>query len=173
MLALGLMPLLLAFPLVMAALSILGGGRAEDMLLANLRSQLGASSSYLEQTRRETGHQLGQLVRSERMRALLRSGGEATNVQRVLAEVAESNNLDYLLIIEDDGRILASDSGKSVGMLLPLDHVVRQAREGVATSAFERFGSDVLDMLGNGLQTEAQVPLLEGSNLATEDRGLA
>lgn len=173
LLALGLMPLLLAFPLVMAALSVLGGDRAEEMLLANLRSQLGASSSYLEQTRRETGHQLGQLVRSERMRALLRGGSEATTVQRVLAEVAESNNLDYLLIIEDDGRILASDSGKSVGMLLPLDHVVRQAREGVATAAFERFGSDVLAMLGNGLQTEAQVSLLEGSNLATEDRGLA
>lgn len=172
LLALGLMPLLLAFPLVMAALSVLGGDRAEEMLLANLRSQLGASSSYLEQTRRETGHQLGQLVRSDRMKALLRSDSDARTVQRVLAEVAESNNLDYLLIIGDDGRIMASDSGKSTGMRLPLDHVVRQAREGVTTSEFERFGSDVLNLLGNNLHIEAQVRLLEGGNLATEDRGL-
>ena len=68
LLALGMMPLLMAFPLVMAALSILGGDRAEEMLLANLRGQLGASSTYLEQTRRQTGQQLGQLVRSERIR---------------------------------------------------------------------------------------------------------
>lgn len=67
LLALGMMPLLMAFPLVMAALSILGGDRAEEMLLANLRGQLGASSTYLEQTRRQTGQQLGQLVRSERI----------------------------------------------------------------------------------------------------------
>ena len=45
LLALGMMPLLMAFPLVMAALSILGGDRAEEMLLSNLRGQLGASST--------------------------------------------------------------------------------------------------------------------------------
>ena len=104
MLALGMMPLLMAFPLVMVALSILGGDKAEEMLLANLRSQLGASRSYLEQTRRQTGHQLGQLVRSERMRALLGTHSDPHNVQRVLAEVAESSNLDYLLIIEEGGK---------------------------------------------------------------------
>lgn len=70
------MPLLMAFPLVMAALSILGGDRAEEMLLANLRGQLGASSTYLEQTRRQTGQQLGQLVRSERIRTLLSSNSD-------------------------------------------------------------------------------------------------
>ena len=100
LLALGMMPLLMAFPLVMAALSILGGDRAEEMLLSNLRGQLGASSTYLEQTRRQTGQQLGQLVRSERIRTLISSSSDPKNVQRVLAEVADSNNLDYLLIIE-------------------------------------------------------------------------
>ena len=80
LLALGMMPLLMAFPLVMAALSILGGDRAEEMLLANLRGQLGASSTYLEQTRRQTGQQLGQLVRSERIRTLLSSNSDPKNV---------------------------------------------------------------------------------------------
>lgn len=182
LMALGMMPLLLAFPLVMAALSILGGNRAEEMLLANLRSQLGASASYLEQTRRQTGNQLGQLVRSERMRGLLRSGGDPQNVQRLLAEAADSSNLDYLLIIREDGHILATHSGHAAGMRLPLDHVVEQAREGVVTAAFERFGPDVLALLGKDLQNEARVPLQadendgnsgNGGSLATEGRGLA
>ncbi|WP_197506364.1 PAS domain S-box protein [Acidovorax sp. RAC01] len=182
LLALGMMPLLLAFPLVMAALSILGGNRAEEMLLANLRSQLGASASYLEQTRRQTGNQLGQLARSERMRSLLRSGGDPQNVQRVLAEAADSSNLDYLLIIREDGHILATHSGHSAGMQLPPDHVVEQAREGVFTAAFERFGPDVLALLGKGLQNAALVPLHadengghsgDGGSRAAEDRGLA
>lgn len=176
LMALGMMPLLLAFPLVMAALSILGGNRADEMLLANLRSQLGASTSYLEQTRRQTGNQLGQLVRSERMRGLLRSGSDPKNVQRVLAEVADSSNLDYLLIIREDGHILAAHSGHAAGMRLPPDHVVEQAREGVVTAAFERFGPDVLALLGKDLQNEALVPLQakeDAGNQTAEVRGLA
>lgn len=173
LLALGMMPLLLAFPLVMMALSILGGGRAEELLLANLRSQLGASSSYLEQTRRQTGNQLGQLVRSERMRSLLNSDSDPKNVQRVLAEVADSSNLDYLLIIGEDGRILATDSGHSVGMLLPSDHVIEQAREGVVTSAFEQFGHEALKLLGKDMQSEALVSLPVDSNKPMGGRGLA
>lgn len=173
LLALGLMPLLMAFPLVMAALSFLGGDRAEEMLQASLRSQLGAGSSYLEQTRRETGDRLRQLVRRERMRALLSKGSTPENAQRVLAEEAESNNLDYLLIIADDGRILASDSGSSAGMLLPIDHVIQQAREGLAAAAVLRFDPGVLGVLGNGLQTEAQVRLPENPYSAVEERGLA
>ena len=173
LLALGMMPLLLTFPLVMMALTILGGGRAEEMLLANLRSQLGASSSYLEQTRRQTGYQLGQLVRSERMRSLLRRDSDPKNVQRVLAEVADSSNLDYLLIIGEDGRILATDSGHSAGMLLPPDHVVEQAREGVVTSTFEWFGLDVLKLLGKDMQNDALVSLPVDRNLPVERRGLA
>lgn len=176
LMALGMMPLLLAFPLVMAALSILGGNRADEMLLANLRSQLGASTSYLEQTRRQTGNQLGQLVRSERMRGLLRSGSDPKNVQRVLAEVADSSNLDYLLIIREDGHILAAHSGHAAGMRLPPDHVVEQAREGVVTAAFERFGPDVLALLGKDLPNEALVPLQakeDAGNQTAEVRGLA
>lgn len=173
LLALGMMPLLMAFPLVMAALSILGGDRAEEMLLANLRGQLGASSTYLEQTRRQTGQQLGQLVRSERIRTLLSSNSDPKNVQRVLAEVADSNNLDYLLIIEENGRIVASNSGHSAGMVLPPDHVVEQAREGVVTSAFERFEPSVLELLGKNLQSQAIASLPEGGNHSAERRGLA
>ncbi len=175
LLALGMMPLLMAFPLVMVALSILGGDKAEEMLLANLRSQLGASSSYLEQTRRQTGYQLGQLVRSERMRALLATHGDPQsmqNVQRVLAEVAESSNLDYLLIIEEGGQILATASGQSFGLFLPPDPVVYQAREGVVTSAFERFSPSVLKLLGNVLPDEARVSLPGEDNPEVEDRGL-
>ena len=173
LLALGMMPLLMAFPLVMAALSILGGDRAEEMLLANLRGQLGASSTYLEQTRRQTGQQLGQLVRSERIRTLLSSNSDPKNVRRVLAEVADSNNLDYLLIIEENGRIVASNSGHSAGMVLPPDHVVEQAREGVVTSAFERFEPSVLELLGKNLQSQATGSLPEGGNQSAERRGLA
>lgn len=144
-------------------------GRGEPLLL----EQMGASSTYLEQTRRQTGQQLGQLVRSERIRTLLSSNSDPKNVQRVLAEVADSNNLDYLLIIEENGRIVASNSGHSAGMVLPPDYVVEQAREGVVTSAFERFEPSVLELLGKNLQSQAIASLPEGGNHSAERRGLA
>lgn len=171
LLAIGLMPLLLAFPMVMGVLLYLGGDRAEAILLSNLRAQLGAGVNYLNQARAETGNRLGQLVRSERVRSLLLPDSDPVQTVRQLAELAESNDLDYLLIVDDNGRILASNSGLFTTRRLPDDHVVRQARVGVVTSALERFEPGVLSLLGHDMLEEARI---DGEGGATPElRGLA
>ena len=69
-------------------------------------------------------------------------------MQRVLAEVADSNNLDYLLIIEENGRIVASNSGHSAGMVLP--RTMWLSRLGRASSLLPSSDSEpsVLELLG-------------------------
>ena len=161
LIALGLMPLLLAFPLVMGALTVLGGQRGTDMLQANLRSQLGTSQNYLEQLRTETAHHLSQLVRTERMAGLLGPQISAAERQRLLTEFAGNDNLDYLLIVRPDGEILASHSTFPPGASLQDGHVLRQARLGVSTAALEKFAPDTLALLGQNLPMTAQVNIIK------------
>ncbi|MBS3997884.1 MAG: hypothetical protein KGZ67_11265, partial [Hydrogenophaga sp.] len=88
LMALGLMPFLMAFPLVIAALVVLGGQRAHQLLDANLHSHLAASRNYLNQVRQEAGVRVAQLARSDRMRDLLEPDQSAEVRQRALAAAA-------------------------------------------------------------------------------------
>ena len=108
LLSISLMPLLLTFPLVMAALLVLGGQRVNDILQANLRSQLGASLTYLDQLRAEHGVRVGRLVRDSRVQTLLDTDLLPEQRQKVLDELAERNNLDYLVIVLNDGEVLGA-----------------------------------------------------------------
>ena len=143
LLALGLMPLLVAFPLVIAALVVLGGQRAQALLESNLRSHLAASRNYLSQVRLETGVRVTQLARSERMRDLLAPDTPQETRQRALAAAAESSGLDYLLLAMADGRVLGANTPVAEGARLPDSFVIRQAAIGVA-NIFSSFLSGAL-----------------------------
>ena len=53
LLALGLIPLLIAFPFVIAVLLVVGGDRANSLLMSNLRSNLAGARNYLDQAKNE------------------------------------------------------------------------------------------------------------------------
>lgn len=158
LLAIGLMPLLVTFPLVLAALVVLGGQRVHSILQFNLRSQLGSALNYLDQRRNERGVRLGRLVRTPRVQALLEPGVDPAERQRVLAELAEQDDLDYLLIVLDDGKVLGASSAVDANARLADDHVLRQARIGVTTAAFARLPPSTLATLGQKLPEAARVP---------------
>lgn len=164
LLAIGLMPLLLTFPLVMAALVVLGGQRVNDILQANLRTQLGAGLSYLDQLRAENGVRVGRLVRTPRVQMLLGADVRPEERQAVLAELAERDNLDYLLIVLTNGEVLAASSPVDPAARLPEDPVLRQARIGVTTSAFARMKPASLAAMGQALPATARVPRVQGTD---------
>lgn len=174
LLALGLMPLLVAFPLVIAALVVLGGQRAQGLLESNLRSHLAASRNYLSQVKLETGVRVSQLARSERMRDLLEPTASQELRQRALAAAAESSGLDYLLLAMSDGRILAANTPVPADIRLPDSYVIRQAAIGVANAAYEVFDAQTLNAISTTFPELARVPLARQNGKAeqTETRGL-
>jgi PAS domain S-box-containing protein len=174
LLALGLMPLLVAFPLVIAALVVLGGQRAQALLESNLRSHLAASRNYLSQVKLETGVRVTQLARSERMRDLLAPDTPQETRQRALAAAAESSGLDYLLLAMADGRVLGANTPVAEGARLPDSFVIRQAAIGVANAAYEVFDAQTLNTFSAAFPELARVPLaLQGGKAAeSETRGL-
>lgn len=176
LLALGLMPLLAAFPFVIAVLVLVGGERAHSLLTSNLRGHLAGSHNYLDQIKSQARLRVSQLVRSERLIELLRQPGRQAELERTLATAAEGSGLDYLLVATADGRVLAASSGASSDRRLPDSYVTRQARIGVASAAYERFDAEALRALSPRFPAQAQLPDSDAagtpSGETAETRGL-
>lgn len=138
LLTLGLMPLLIAFPIIVGVLVVVGGQRADALLVANLRSNLGGAGNYLEQVKADIGIRVSQMVRAERLTKLVIAQPESAELRELLNTAARGGGLDFLIVATQEGRVLASSSGVPAGAHLPESYVVRQAAIGVANAAFER-----------------------------------
>ncbi len=158
LLALGLMPLLVAFPVVIAILMLVGGERGQDLLTSNLRGRLAGSHNYLDQIKSQARLRVSQLVRSERLIEQLQQPGREQDLNRTLANAAESSGLDYLLVATADGRVLGASTGTPSDRRLPDSYVIRQARIGVASAAYERFDAEALRALSPRFPEQAQLP---------------
>ena len=155
-LALGLMPLLVAFPVVIAALVLVGGERSNSLLQANVRSNLAGAHNYLAQMKTQTSVRLAQLVRSERLIDAVKNHQRSRDIDQLLHTAAESSGLDYLVVATADGRVLASSTGVALSNRLPDSYVIRQARIGVANAAYERFGALELNALSPQFAQQVQ-----------------
>ncbi len=174
LLALGLMPLLLAFPFVMGVLTWVGGGRADDLLLANVRAQLSSSVNYLDQLKAETGVRVSQLVKSERLQQLVLHGANQESLHALLKASAQNSGLDFLLIAKADGTVVGSSHETLPSAQLPNSFVIQQAVVGVANAAYERFDADQLAAFSPHLSEMAIVRAdsLNNSSAIVETRGL-
>ncbi len=145
LMALGLMPLLLAFPLLMLVLGVVGGHFAQGLLEGNLRSHLSAAENYLEQQRSQAGIRVAQLARAQRLVQLNETGAPRDEIDRHLRTAAEGAGLDYLVLARSDGEVLGASNGVPAGHRLPPSAVIRQASIGVAGAGLERFERAQLD----------------------------
>lgn len=160
LLALGLMPLLVAFPFVIAVVVVVGGDRANAMLTANLRSNLAGSHNYLDQLRLDTGLRISQLAHSERMIHLVGKQPDRAELDQMLNTASRGSGLDFLIIADPSGVILGSSTGVKAGSKLPDSNVIRQALIGLDNSAFERFDAEQAAVFSPRFLTDASVTLL-------------
>ncbi len=168
------MPLLVAFPFVIAVLVLVGGERANSLLHSNLRSNLAGSRSYLDQVKTDAGVRVSQMVKSERLIQLLHKQSDRRELAQVLATTARGSGLDFLVIARADGSVIGSSTGVEQGARLPDSHVIRQARIGLASAAYERFESKQLGAFSPGFSDESRVEYSPQppSGPAAETRGL-
>jgi PAS domain S-box-containing protein len=173
-LALGLMPLLVAFPFVVGVLGVVGGERANELLVSNLRAQLSSSHNYLEQLKADTRVRVSQLVKSEGLAQLIRSGADKYALNALLNTTAQSSGFDFLLVADAEGNVLGSSTGVGSNRRLPNSFVIRQAIIGVANAAFERFDANQLAAFSPQFGAMAQVSKKPATSQAEapETRGL-
>lgn len=171
LLALGLMPLLMAFPIVIAVLVMVGGERANSLLLSNLRSNLAGSNNYLDQLKAEARVRVAQLAKSERLNHLLGTTSSHRELNQLLATAAEGSGLDFLVAALADGTVIGSSTGVPPGSRLPDSYVIRQAQIGVANAAYERFEADQLRAFSPQFPNQARIEQTSPSS-SVETRGL-
>lgn len=174
LLTLGLMPLLIAFPTVLALLALVGGDRANNLLYRNVRSNLISSQNYLNQVKSDAGVRVGQLVKSERLIHLLKNTADPRELNQLLATAAEGSGLDFLVVAQANGQVIGSSTGVAPGARLPMTYVIHQALIGVANAAYERLESEQLEAFSPQFirQTALGLNEVRPGSRPTKTRGL-
>ena len=178
LLALGLAPLLVVFPLILGTLILLGGARFDDLLIANARSNLASAHNYMEQMRSQTLQHVEEIVRVERIAQLLSANHDDVARQpipaldQLLAARAEAARLDYLIIATQGGQVIASSTGIAPGSPLPSNFDYRQASTGISSANYTRFSAEELAALSPDLPARARIDISSADGITTETRGL-
>jgi len=173
LLAAVLLPPLVAVPLLIAALAAWGNVYFDRLLVGKVRSDLVVAHGQLEQLLAGVGRQVEALAGAERLARALQVGGGAT--ADLLREVRAGAGLDYLLLIDDDGRVLAASGGAAVGAAYPLPANWRLAPG--AHTGVDLFTPQVLAAIDPTLRDKARTPLVatpaaRPSRETEETRGL-
>jgi len=162
MLLLGLMPLLVAFPLLIGILVVVGGKETDLLLKANLSSNLAGARNYLDQLKTQNSKRIEQLVRLDALQKEVRQATGQTpdqsTLDKALQTAAESSGLDYLLVVTADRQVVGSSTGSLAGQRLPDSYVIRQAHIGVTSAAYEQFTAEQLRAFSPDFPEQLQLP---------------
>jgi signal transduction histidine kinase len=151
LLALGLLPLLLAMPLLLAVLVVWGNSAFDALLVTKVRSDLDVASGYFERLQAEVGASTLAVARSATLvDALTRT--DRTTLDRLLARAKQEHALEFVELLPPDSTVL-----------LHQDAVEGLARvELLESSQFERIAPDLV--------ARVPVKVLPTRNAAPSDR---
>lgn len=176
MLALALIPLLVVLPLMLLVLVWWGGAAFDAVLRNKVQADLAVADGYLERVRGAIGQHIDGIARSH---ALVRapSGVDRYFLQASLADLRSGFHLDFLHLLDLDGKVLASSGQLRAGASLADWPVVGDAREGRSSTALDIFPAELLNRIDPHLAQRARVPLVPTRNAqatmrTVEDRGL-
>ncbi|GBG00792.1 two-component sensor histidine kinase [Azospira sp. I13] len=175
LLALVLSPLILGVPILLLIVWIWGTQGYNQLLVNKVSSDLVTARQYFDRVQSGVSTGLGGFATSQRLaKALARQPG--SDVERLLRSEAKSQGLDYLLLLDEQGRVLAG--GQDVqGSDRSFMRVVQAALQGRSLHGLEVFSPQQLQALGPDLRQQAYLPLVATRNASpdprtAEERGL-
>jgi two-component system, NtrC family, sensor kinase len=109
LLAMALLPLLVAFPLLVLVLALWGNAAYDRLLITKVRSDLAVAHGYFDQVLSEVGSGTQGVAASQALFAALKPSpaGGARGLSEQLALARERLELDFLLLYDPQGRPLA------------------------------------------------------------------
>jgi two-component system NtrC family sensor kinase len=177
LLVLGLAPLIVVAPFVLAALIYWGNTQYHNLLVYKISSDLKIAHQYFQRVLSEVGGQVSALAESARVLRALQSG-DAKATRTLLATAEVSSDLDFFNVLDLEGRIVVSSSDQAqIGADQKDWPVVRAALQGEDRTAVDVFTAAQLSAIDLRLRDQAQLPVLTTENAAPsdktiEDRGL-
>lgn len=150
---LGLMPLLLALPVVLVSVGLIGSVQVNRLIEGQLNSNLSGAQNYLRVFRTDLQSRILDFVQSERFSRLAQKQTPRRVIDETLLASVRKSGFDFLLLVDEDGFVVGS-SGFDEAKLrrqLPQSFVIRQAQVGVASSGFEQFTQTELEAFSTGI----------------------
>jgi two-component system NtrC family sensor kinase len=186
LLAMALLPLLVAFPLLVLALAIWGNQAYDRLLITKVRSDLAVAQGYFDQVLIEVGSGTLGVADSRALADALRGQGQgaADALGAHLKAERDRLNLDFLLLYDAQGRVIArgAHTGAAGGDTTPVDVTGRLARERPAPrdrakATLHLLPGPALRHLAPHLADRLDIPLVDTRNAApterrTEDRAM-
>ncbi len=177
LLFLGLAPLLVAAPIVLAALLYWGNTAYRNLLVFKINSDLKIAHQYFQRVLSEVGGQVKGLAESGRLLRILENHDPAA-ARALLSDAEGQSDVDFLNVLDTEGRIILSSSDQAqIGADQAVWPVVRSALAGEERTAIDVFSAAQLSALDLRLRDRARIQVLptEGaapSDKKFEDRGL-
>ena len=166
LLALVLAPLMLGFPIIMGLLGWWGESHYQRLMSSRVGSDLATAHGYLERVIDGVGSGVRGLAGSQAL-ALARetapAAAAATESEAVAALLAARQaqlGLDFLNLLDVEGRVLQSSTGVAAGSARGDWPMVDRALRAGGGSAIERFGPAHLQALSPALAERARLPLV-------------
>ncbi|MCP5231175.1 MAG: cache domain-containing protein [Zoogloeaceae bacterium] len=177
LLALVLAPLLLGVPLLLGMVWSWGNEAYDRLMGFKISSDLVTAHEYFERVKSGVGRDLSALANSRALASALADTAPERLAQR-LQSMALTDGLDFLHLLDRDGRLLAAAAGQP---RLPAEWpgmpAVAAAMTGAALTSVEVVDASTLEAIDPALRRRAYLPLVPTEAAAPdrrsfEDRGM-
>ncbi len=170
LLAMVLLPLVGVLPLLGAVLLWWGNEAFDRLLLTKVRSDLAVASGYFERVLGEVGSSIGAVAESQALVSALADPHAATpdRLAPLLHRFAQRERLDFVLLLDAEGRLRASASGGAAGA--PAAQAIAPAAAGAVGTSVEVLAPAQQSALPPALRARVAVPLLPTRNAAPTTR---
>ncbi|MDP2264602.1 MAG: cache domain-containing protein [Hydrogenophaga sp.] len=183
LLAMALLPLLVAFPLLVLAVAVWGNVAYDRLLITKVGSDLAVARGYFDQVLIEVGAGTRGVADSQALYAALQTprAGSVAVLQTQLQRARERLALDFLVLYSPDGTPLARSvpvapgSARAAADERPMPLAVRQALQNDGTPSKARLmlmESAALNALAPHLLPRVQLPVVPTLNAAPSERTL-
>lgn len=164
LLAVALGPLLVAAPILIGILATWGAVYYDRLLITKVQSDLAVAHGYFEQVREGVGRRVETLADSERLARALRERPQAAALSEMLREMQRQLSIDFLILLDSQGRVRASSGGLAPGSAYAEWSVVRRAQAGHAETTVDIMEAAQLAAINRDLAEIARTPLIATRN---------
>ncbi|MBT9596923.1 MAG: cache domain-containing protein [Vitreoscilla sp.] len=170
LLAMVLLPLAGALPLLGLLLLWWGNEAFDRMLITKVRADLAVAQGYFERVLGEVGASTGTVAESHRLQLAMASA-DGLAVVDLLRSARIRERLDFINLRAPDGTLRYTDSGPATGTDRT-SPALRSATAGTDLTSVEVLQPAQLDLLGAALRGRVSVPLVPTRNAAPSARAM-
>jgi len=167
LLAIALLPMLVILPLLLGVTVYRWNEKFDAALISKVNGDLTIAHQYLAHILDNTGEHITALGGSVRFRDVV---GDKSRLTALLDEARSRLDLDFLYLIDPEGRLVTSVTAQTASVLRTDWPVIRDALSGKPSTGIAIFDNADLEKLSPGLAARARLPLVPTPNAMPTER---